>query len=372
MVDANHRIRFMYQNLLELSSATKSFSSESSPMVFTNALNRFRSKYWTPSGNFTIEASNSKLYINDGADKTVTVPVANYSTPAALALAIETALNAASANWDVSYEATFSFKITHTTGATLRFSQTVDAIWSTIGYVSTVDSSGTIFLADEIRNHTSEFCVVDFGYNATVNFLGLIGLIEDDFTISTDGQVRIRANNLNDFTAAPLDIYATVTRSGVFEFLPDGTSPYRYWRIDFIDKKNTNGPTAFKFSNLFMGDYFTFTNKNIGNGLEESIKDPSKQTTTENGTKYFERKAKFSEFSSTVFTYIDRDQKQSLIDMFKEVGITLPFYVSFDPLKKISSTPDQYTRYVNWKDEPSFKQVVRDLHNVSLSFEEVI
>lgn len=341
-------------------------------MVFANALTRFRSKYWSPSGNFTVDTTNNKLYINDGADKTVTIPSANYTTPVLLAAAIKTALNAASANWDCTYQASFSFKITHTTNATLRFSQTANSIWETLGYVSIIDSAGTVFLADEIRNHTSEFCIVDFGYGASVNFLGLIGLIDEDFTISTDGQVRVRANNLNDFSAPPLDIFCNVTRSGVYEFMPEGTSPYRYWRVDIIDKKNPSGPSSFKFSNFFMGDYLTFTNKNIGNGFEEVIKDPSKLTTTENGTRYFERKSKYSEFNSTSFTYLDRDQKQVLIDLFKDVGRTLPFYISLDPLKKISSTPDQYTRYVNWKDEPSFKQVVRDLHNVSISFEEVI
>lgn len=371
MVDENHRIRFMYQNLLETSSVTKSFSSELSPMVFENSLNRFRSKYWSPSGNFSINASNCKIYINDGANKTVSIAVQNYSAPEFLATAIQSALNVASSNWTCTHQNTYSFLITHIGAATLRLSEATDAIWNDIGFVSNVDITGTSFAAEEIRIHTSEHCNFDFGYNAQVSFIALIGLVDEDFTLSTDATFRVRANNINDFAAAPLDRYCEITRGGVLEFF-EGVSPYRYWQIDIIDKKNPIGPQSFKFSNFFMGDYLTFTDRNISNGLEEAIIDLSKQSTSENGTKYFERKTKYSEFTSVSFNLIANDQKQVLIELFKDVGITLPFYVSFDPLKKISSTPDQYTRFVNWKERPNFKQTIKGFHSVSISFEEVI
>ncbi len=377
MTEENHRIRFMYQNLLQISSAVLNYSSQISPMVFTNCLNGFRSKYWAPSGNFTIDATNNKIYINDGTDKTATLTNGNYATPVLLAAQIQTKLNSVSTNWTVTYEydvylAKFNFKIARTTSATLKLSNQTNAIWDTIGFVTTADLVGTSFLANEIRIHTNEFVTVDFGYSAQIGFIALVGLIDERFTLSSDAVFRVRANNLNDFSSAPLDIECEVTKNGVYEFLPDDVSPYRYWRIDIIDRMNTNGPYEFVFSNLFMGDYLTFTNKNIANGLAEKIIDTSKVSQSENGTRFYEKGKKYSEFNSAAFTYIDKEQKEVLKDFFKEVGITDAFYVSFDPLKKISSTIDQYTRLVTWKEEPSFVQVVRDLHNTSLSFVEVV
>ena len=377
MAEENHRIRFMYKNLLELSSTVISRSSEISPTVFTNCLNGFRSKYWSPSGNFTIDSTNNKIYINDGTDKTATLTNGNYATPALLAAQIQSKLNSVSTNWTVTYEmdvylSKYFFKITRTTSATLKLSNQTNALWDTIGFITSVDLVGTSFSANEIRVHTNEFVEVDFGYNANVGFIALVGLLDKRFSLSTDAIFRVRANNLNDFTSAPLDVECEVTENGVYEFLPDDVSPYRYWRIDIIDRMNTNGPYNFVFSNLFMGDYLTFTNKNIGNGLNEKVIDLSKVSSSENGTRFYNVGMKYSEFSSAAFAYIDKEQKKALLDFFKEVGLTNSFYVSFDPLKKISSTIDEYTRLVTWKDEPTFIQVVRDLHNTSLSFVEVV
>lgn len=377
MVEENHRIRFMYQNLLELSSATISFSSETSPTVFTNCLSGFRSQYWSPSGNFTIDATNNKIYINDGADKTATITSGNYATPALLATQIQTQLNAVSSNWTVTHETDayldkFYFKLVRTTPATLILSNQVNSIWDTIGFVGAVDVLGTSFDADETRNHTNEYVTVDFGYNATVGFIALIGLIDEAFTFSSDARIRIRGNNVDDFTAAPLDVDLEVTDRGAFKFLPDATSPYRYWRIDITDRMSTLVRWGFKVSNLFMGDYLTFTNRNIGNGINEKVVDMSKVSNSENGTRFYEEGTKYSEFTSVSFSYIDKAQKKALLDFYREVGLTKAFYISFDPLKKISSSIDEYTRLVTWKDEPSFIQVVRDLHNVGISFVEVV
>lgn len=372
MTEENHRIRFMYNNLVEHQSTGKLFSSEKSPAVFNNVLNKNRSQLWMPTGNFTITTSNQKIYIHDGANKTATVPAGNYATPQLLATAIKTALNAVSSDWDCAYLASFTFRITRINDGTLQFSNQLNSIWRTLGYVSLLNGTGTIFNSDEIRNHTGEYCEFDFGYNAQVRFIALIGLVDEEFTLSTDATVRVRANNLNDFEAPPLDINCEITRSGVLQFLENETAPYRYWRIDIIDPLNTEGPESFKFSNLYMGDYLSFTDKNIANGLVESIKDLSTFTTSETGAKYYNRKLKYSEFSSVAFTLIKKDQKKVLTDLFRRVGKTEAFYISFDPLKKISETTDEFTRLVTWKEDPTFIQVIRGYYNVSISFEEAV
>ena len=81
----NERIRFMDNNLAELTTAGTTFSSALAAFPSTNLTNKFRSKVWKPSGLFEIIAgTNDKLYINDGVDKTITLTASStaYTAPA--------------------------------------------------------------------------------------------------------------------------------------------------------------------------------------------------------------------------------------------------------------------------------------------------
>ena len=67
MTDRTCQIRFCDNNLAELISASIDYSSQLTAFPFSNAINKFRSKTWKPSGNFTIDSTNKYLYINDGS-----------------------------------------------------------------------------------------------------------------------------------------------------------------------------------------------------------------------------------------------------------------------------------------------------------------
>ena len=119
-------VRFMNNNFLERSFT---FSSEQASFPGSNLVNTSRSGVWKPAGNFEVKSTNKNIYINDGADKTVTLTEGSY-TYATLAAHIQTRLNAASSNWTCTYDnvLTFKFTITRSSGTkVLRKSQTTNA-----------------------------------------------------------------------------------------------------------------------------------------------------------------------------------------------------------------------------------------------------
>lgn len=371
----NHRIRFMDNNFAELISSSITESSELSSFPFSNAINKFRSKVWKPSGHFLIESAvNDKIYINDGTDRTITLTAATYTTPASLASHVQTQLNASSSGWTVSYSTTtYKFTITRSSAGTLRYSQTTEAAWSTLGYTGSTDVIATSFVADEQRNHTSEFAVFDLGYAATITFFAAIGPLDEVFGISSAATIKLQANNLPQWSSPPLDLTLTRYDGGLFRFLDDQEDTgYRYWRFYYEDKYNPLGPEGISIGHIYLGDYTTFSNREVGHGYEKVINDPTNVSVSENGALYFDQKTKFSTFDGVSLEVLERDNKDYLETLFQAKGIHTPFYVSIDPLGNYTDSIDELTKYVVFADAPRFRHIYRDMFSTSLKLRELV
>ena len=171
-------------NLLRLTGATVTKSGESVGFEFSSMWDGVRSRYWSPAGAFDIDATNNKLYINDGADKTITLTAGAY-TYATLAAHIQTQLNASSSAWTATYSTTtLRFTLNRSSGTkTLRLSQTTAAVWDTIGYIGATDrTAGTA--ADEVRIHTSEWVKVDCGAPVAATGLAIFGPAGEPFCLT--------------------------------------------------------------------------------------------------------------------------------------------------------------------------------------------
>lgn len=371
----NHTLRFMDNNLaalLPMTYITK--SSEVSGFPFANTRNDKRSQYWKPQGFFKITATNNQVYINDGSPKTITVPVAGYTSPASLATAIQTALNAASSGWTVTYSSvTFSFVIARSGTATLVLTTSLNSIWDTIGFTTGLDLTGTSFPADQQRNHTHEEIQWDFTAQREITFFAMISPIDQAFNISTTAVVNIKANNVNNFDAAPLDVDLEVNPKGLFHFFDDiEDTTYRYWKLTIIDRLNPSGPEGFKFSHIYLGDHFTFEQRAVEHGYQKTYIDPSATSEAESGTLFFDKKIKYREFSGLNLAILKRDQKDALEQMFQETGISTPFYISVDPLMLYTNTLAELTGLFRFSDAPSFTHSFRDFFSTSVNFKEVI
>jgi len=373
----NNRIRFMDNNLGELTTASIMKSSQLSAFPVSNINNKFRSKVWRPDGYFLITLdSNDLLYINDGSDKTVTITAGEYN-PTTLATEIQTQLNTVSSGWTFDYNNTageFSFRFAHASGHTLRFSQQTEALWADLGFVLTTDEViSTERIADEPRNHMYEFVQWDLGYNAPVEFFGVISPLGEEFTLSVDATIKIQANNLSDFTSPPLDVTLTRQDQGLFRFFDDiADTGYRFWRFYFEDKTNTGGPEGFEFSYIYLGDYTTLTGTNIQNGFRKRIVDPSLRTTSEQGQIYFDRKTKYSEFTSAGIALLTKGERDTLEQLFYDFGTHTPLFVSLDPALCISDELGDFTKYVIFDREPEFRHVRHQYFNMTLQLREVL
>jgi len=375
----NNRIRFMDNNLAELTAGNITYSSELAAFPGSNSINKFRSKVWRPSGHFLVTASsNDKLYINDGSDKTVTLTAGSYATPDLLAAEVQTQLNTVSSGWTFDYNNTagdFSFRFAHASAHTLRFSVSTEAAWDMLGFVTvTNETISTDRVADEVRNHTEEFVVYDMGYNAPIEFLGVISPLGEEFAISTDATIKIQANNLNDFSSPPFDVTITRTDQGVYRFFDDiADSGFRFWKFSFEDRNNSNGPESFSLSYIYLGDYTTLTMNNVQRGFTKEIIDPSLRTVSEAGAIYFDKKTKYVRLSGANIAVLKKDDRDALEQLFFDFGSTTPFFVSLDPRLCISNEIPDLTKYVIFEREPEFRHVNAEYFNMSsIQFREIL
>lgn len=374
------KIRFMNNNFAEITTNAILYSSQLASFPASNVVNKTRTKVWKPSGHFEIIAdSNDKLYINDGANKTVTITAGAYTTPDALATQIQTDLNAASSNWTVTYDGvatpTYRFTISNTSSVTLRLTQTTNAIWDTLGYVGTADEVGTSFDADAPRNHTSEYLRLDFGYQAPMEFFAFISPLDEIFSLTQNATLNLKADNIDDATnwlTPALDITLTPTELGVYKFFDEVTSGYRYWRIEIVDKENPIGPNGFNFGHLYLGDYITLTERNVGTGFTKNIEDPSSSISSESGNLFFDKKMKYHTFSNLSMQFLPRADRLELEQFFFDYGTTKPFYISLDPSVAMSSDISELTKYVVFDGMPNITHFRSDIYNVQFSVRELI
>lgn len=373
---ANNNIRFMTNNFAALTAGQITASSELSSFPKENATNVFRSKLWKPSGHFLIDDTNNKLYINDGTQKTVTLVNASYTTPELLADHIETQLNLSSSGWSVDYNNSvgeYKFRIVHASAHVLEVSNPTNATWSAIGFTGSSDITiNTAATASEQRNHTSEYITYDFGFNASVEFFAALGPLGENFSPSNTATIKLYANNLNEWNSPPLDITLENSAEGILEFLEIEDTGYRYWRLEITDKYNPGGPQALSIGHLYLGDYLTLVARNIKRDFAFKINDPTETTQSEAGALYFDKRTKFHTFSSLSINYLDKNQRDLLMQLFYDVGISTPFYVSLDPSLCINNKISDQTKYVVFSKEPSWVHVHNGLYNMSFEVREVL
>lgn len=363
----NKNIRFMHNNFLP---DGFTYSSQQTAFPASNVYGGSRSRVWRPTGNFEITATNNLIYINDGSNKTATLTAASY-TPAALATHVQTQLNAVSTSWTCTYSTTtFKFTIGRSGSGTIRQTQTTNAAWDTLGYTFGTDLTGTTFTADEQRNHTSEWFKCDLGVPQVAGFVGLIGSIETPFSLTESATLKIQANNIDLWTAPPLNYDIPINGIGAMKFLDDNESSYRYWRILIIDRLNTLGPTGIEIGYAYIGDYKTMTNTNIQVGFSKSYRDPSNVQESETGVLFIENRPRYLTISSAEIALLNGTEYDELEQLFYDVGVRTPFFVSLDPTLGVSRAITDLTRLMIMDDVPTMQHVIRDYYNISFNMRE--
>lgn len=371
----NKNFRFMNNNYLSSDNLSSS-SSALANFPLSNALHSSRWKFWTPTGYFKIDATNNQLYINDGTDKTVTITNGTYATPALLATQIQTDLNAASSSWTFDHDNTagaYAFRFAHASAHSLRFSQTANSCWDLLGFtVSTDQIISTAYEAEETRIHQYEELIYDFSGNMAVEFFGLIGPLDELLTLSSSAVVKIQGNGTNIWTSPSMDLTVSRTAGGYFQFMDAvADSSYRYIRIYIEDKQNPLGPTGLKISQLYVGDYLSFTSRNIKTGFKKQIIDPTTRSVSYSGASYFDERAKYIEITGNTLPFLLRADRDSFEEFFNLFGVSNPFFVSLDPTLCITSDLNDFTKYVVFKSSPASVNIIAEYFNVTFDVMEV-
>jgi len=373
----NAAVRFCQNNLASAAAATVSVSSSKTGFPSSYAFDSFRFRRWITTGCFRVTSSNKTLYINDGSNKTVTLTEGTYATGALLAAHIQTQLNASSTNWTVTYStSTYKFTVGRSSGtATLRFTQTTNAAWDMLGYLGVVDTSvGTGTAADAVRTHTSERMQIDLGSSQPCTAFLMIGPAGEDFSIPVGATVTLKADDLaaNLDSSPALSLTLTPEATGIFKFLDDQASyTYRHWRIDWIDRTNPNGP-EYQICQVYLGDYVTFTARNLNLGFERQRVDPSKVFKSQSGVPYWSRRTKFWSFKNLNVDWLEGDNRTELERILDELGTTTPFFIALDPTAAVSDSVGEFTKYVTFDEVPPLKHLRYTYHGVSLSVSEVV
>lgn len=369
-LDNGGQIRFMAENLLNTGVNSVVLSSEDSAFPYENALNNFRARPFKFTGRFEITALNNKLYFNDGADKTATIAIGEYTTRALLASAIQTALNAVSTSFLVTWSSLDkSFVINRGSPFILKLSNQLNAIWETIGFVSIVDTaSGSGFYAEEQRLHWPfEFIKIDFGYYPEMGFFALIADSSKPLTITPMANVIIEANTIDDFTSPPVSINLTRADRGIFKFLDDDNYNYRFWRLRIEDNF---APDEIEIGHLYLGEFTKFKDHYNAQGGSNSNEDRSDISESESGQIYSFYKAKQRAYDSVSIQAIDTEDMMFMKDLFNRVGVGNPMFISIDPKLEITSTLDDATFFCRIEENIKFTHITRNLYNTEFKIRE--
>lgn len=349
--------RFCYNNWLDATSMSTSSAQSSYPN--TNLVSDIRSKVWKANGNFEISSTNNKLYVNSN---TYTIASGSY-TLTTLNTAITAALSIAS----IARNAYGIITLTLSSPGTFELATTSNAIWSTLGILSTTSTSGSTVVADERRYSTVEWIQADLLVPQEINFAALIPPSADVFSCPT-ATIKLRGNNSNSWVSPAIDLTMEVSSRGAFLATDEDLQPCRYWRIEITDVKNAEVSAAV----AYIGTSVAQTNTNLSTGFSRSYNDQSIRMYSEGGQLYVDRKPRYLTISNAGIMFLKDEELIEMEQLIFDLGNGRPFFVCIDPQTLVSTTLDQMTHYVEVDGAPSLTHVINSYYNLSFNLREVL
>lgn len=375
MIDTNCDMRFMANNFLDTGYNTYTVSSILAGYYQSDLTTPERARTFKFGGRFLIvEDENDLISINANAYQ---IPAGEY-TAAGLAAAI-TALYVADnitctpptlAN---GYE--FSFE--RATAFTLNTSAITDSVWQTLGYntgvdmVAILDGATYYAVADQSRIHwPNEEIVIDFGYQAAIGFIGLIGDLSSELKVPEGAEVRFQANNIDDFTAPPVDKVLTWSKRGLFTFIDDvADSAWRYCKLIIT---HPEGPDHSEIGYLYIGDYAFFIDRNISVGIGIDYVDPTIISSADDGHEYANEKTPYRMFTGLAVglsSFANANYLKRLYHLKKKGS---PFFVALDPKVQITDSVDDMTMFCRFSKVPDTRHIIHNKYELNFELKEAL
>lgn len=352
------RALFCYNNFLD---ENLSYSSQTSGYPATNVVNTVRSRLWKPSGVFEITSSNNTVY---ASSTSFTIPVGSYDFSS-----LATAFNVASVGLalTLSRNSAGVCQISAAGSFTLNLSQTSNAIWSTLGFLTSLDVTAATHTANEARYSTGEWLKVDTYLAQSVDFACLIPVNGESFSLLPDGAIYLQGNNVDAWDSPQVNERMEVDYLGAF-IAPEDLEPCRYWRIAILDNSN-NG---IRVAKAYIGTAFIPENTNISTGFSRSSRDLSIRSFSENGTMYVDRRPKALAINSMQMQYMRLTDRSEFEQLMYDLGQENAFFLVLDPSENISERLSNMSYYVSLESDSVFTHVIRDYFNASFNLREVI
>lgn len=354
---SNTKSMFCFNNYID-EDADYSVSSESASYPASNLVANIRSKVWQAEGKFEITSANNKVYING---TTYTLTAGSYTVAALISH-----FNSVTSQ-TLSRNPLGRFVITLGGSGTLNLATTANAIWSTLGFLTTSNLTGTAFTANDRRYTTGEWIKVDVGMAQQARFAAVIPPNEVAFG-SSNATIKIQGNNVDLWDSPPVDTAMEVSSVGAFAVLDEDTQACRYWRI-FIDDVTNSAISA---AVVYIGDAVIPVNTNIATGFTRTRSDASVRLYSESGQLYVDRRPRFLSLSNIGVQFLKADDLEEIEQLFYDLGVGRPFFLVIDPNQEVSTSLSQMTHYVQVDSEVGLTHVLRDYYNLSVTLREVI
>lgn len=348
--------RFCFNNFLEASTIEASSSASGYPA--TNLVHSIRSKLWKPDGLFEITSANNKVYING---TTYTITSGTYTNATLI-----THFNSITGK-TLTRDSQGKYTINLGSTGTLDLATTSNAVWSTLGYISSTTLSGITFQADEARYHTSEWIKVDMGLAQIVTFAALIPKANTVFSLD-NASIRLQGNNIDDWTSPTVDVaFDEVGDKGAF-CIGDSLQACRFWRIKIVDK--TNG--SIQVAVAYIGDHTTLTDTNVAVGFNRMREDQSVRLYSEAGAQFVDRRPKIMGLSNIEIQLLKDTDLSSIEQLFYDVGVENPFFLCIDPQLGVSTNLSDMTHYIYLSSRAEFRHVLRGYFTASIEAREAL
>jgi hypothetical protein len=250
--------RLAYDNLARAAATVLSVSSEQSGAPRSWLQDEGRGLKWrSKTGWNVVSGRNDRIDFNRGGDFVATVAAGNYATPALLAAAIVTALEAADAVpvWACTYDSgTGKFTISSGHATTLECNSGANksrSLMADLGWATNVDTNNVLsHLATNASYKSREWVTVDLGSAQAVT-CGIV--IEHNLgasgTITQQGHTADTAAGW----AAP-DVSDVLTGDSTIRLAYRASASKRYWRL-LIDDVSTNTAGYSEVGVWFVGVY---------------------------------------------------------------------------------------------------------------------
>lgn len=360
--------KWMYTNYLNTARMENVLvSSEDSSFPDDNLYdNERRTKVWRSQGYWNITSSNQQIVFQetDGTDLTAYIAIDEYNSTSSLLAAIQTALDAVGAStYTLAVDAS-THKIKFTSNGSggggifkLRWTQ-MTALAALLGFDSAADDTGALtYTADVLRIHGSEWLTWDFGLPTNPKAFIAIGSRNTALKLSPGATIKLQGSMTNSWASPAYDQTLTYNDEMIYQ-LADSTDAglhtegLRYWRFYIEDKTNPNNYV--ELGSLYLGDVYELTRGAVFFPLPVAFESFTRQITTEGGQVFSVRKPKTQKMNLDV-SAMTTAEKETMEDLFEQVGLHTPFFISIDPNAYNSSSGKIYLKYVRFETEPRYQ-----------------